>query len=390
MAFVPSFFVSVLLRLKSLAWLYRKPLVVVLAIVLIAYGVWVTFMPQRQAARAFPPPLVEVVTAQTGLVTDIIEAVGTARAYESITLVARTSGTISDILFTEGDKVAAGQELIRLDARERAAEREQILAQVLEARAKRDEIDARLTRARGLSKAGAVTEARLDELNTQLSASASAVKALEARLRAVDVRLEDVVIRAPFAGRVGLRNLSVGALIDPTQRLTTLDDVSRMRLDFSVPENAVAKLKEGAVVRALSDAFVGRTFAGQVEAIDSRIDPATRTVRMTAVLDNSDEALKPGMFMQISLTLEERANAVMIPEESLVGEGLRQYVFVIVNGKAERRDVRPGSRNKGLVEIVEGIQLGDVVVQRGVQRLRPGVAVQIKGAAPAGGKPPSS
>jgi membrane fusion protein (multidrug efflux system) len=166
----------------------------------------------------------------------------------------------------------------------------------------------------------------------------------------------------------------VGTLISPGDVITTLDDTSVIKLDFSVPETFVAMLREGLSVRATAPAFPGRTFAGKVASIDSRVDVNTRSVTVRALLANDDGALRAGMFLNVSLSKDERETLV-IPEEALTPEAERQYVFVVADGKAQRREVRIGGRAPGSVEILGGLEAGDRVIVEGTQKVREGAAV---------------
>ena len=237
---------------------------------------------------------------------------------------------------------------------------------------------ARLERAVALRRTGAGTEAQVTDLTAQVKTLESAIASAEARRRAAEARLEDVVVRAPFAGRLGTRSVSVGAYSSPGTRITTLDDLSRVRLDFAVPENLLGQLQPGQIVRATSAAYGQRAFEGRVSVIDPRVDPVTRTVRLTAEFPNPDEALKPGMFLSVALTVNARNHAVVIPEEAVVGEGLRHLVYVVKDNVVERRVVQIGQRQEGRVEIVEGLQPGETIIVRGVQRVRPGLTVTPK------------
>jgi membrane fusion protein (multidrug efflux system) len=172
-----------------------------------------------------------------------------------------------------------------------------------------------------------------------------------------------------------LRRVSVGTLISPGSVITTLDDTSVIKLDFAVPENFLAALREGLTVRATAPAFPGRNFAGKVASIDSRVDQATRSVTVRALLANEDGALKPGMFLNVALANDER-EALVIPEEALTPEAERQFVFVVDDGKAERREVRIGGRRPGSVEILAGLAAGEQVVIEGTQKVRDGGAVR--------------
>lgn len=308
-----------------------------------------------------PTVTVEVVAVGTGTVTERIEAIGTSRAWESMTVTARQPGTIVGITFEEGQRVRSGTVLVELEGRERRAD-------IDNARATRDEIRQQLVRARQLSASGSVAQARVDQLDQQMQAA-------EARLRATEARYDDVRIVAPFEGRLGMRQVSLGALVQPGTSITTLDDISQIRLDFAIPEIHLGRLRPGLAVTARSSAFTGRSFAGTVAVVDTRVDPATRSVRVTAVFPNPDETLRPGMFMNVELGLVERQNAVLVPEEAIVAEATRHFVLVVNDNRVDRREVRLGVRQPGQVEIANGLQAGETVIVRGVQRVRPGLVV---------------
>jgi membrane fusion protein (multidrug efflux system) len=327
------------------------------------------------APGAGPPPVVEVVTVSTGRVVEVTEAVGTTRALESVMVTAKVSGIVERILFEEGQFVQTGQELVRLDSAERQADLEAARAAIMTAQAQRNEINLRLERARQLRATGAGTEAQVADLTLQLRTSESAIVAAQARERASAARLDDLVVRAPFAGRVGVRQVSVGALLETRTAVTTLDDLTKVRLDFSVPEVLLASLRIGTPVRTRNVAFGNRWFTGVVAVIDTRIDPLTRSVRLTALIDNPDTVLRPGMFMNVALEVATRENTVLVPEEAIVGEGPRQIAFVVRDGRIDRRLVQIGQRQEGKVEVTEGLQPGEILIVRGVQRVRQGMQV---------------
>jgi membrane fusion protein (multidrug efflux system) len=319
--------------------------------------------------RAVAPVAVEVVAARSGTVREVAESVGTARANESVTITAKQAGNVDKINFTEGEQVRAGAVLIELEAKERRADVDQARADLEQSKAQRDEIKQRLDRSKQLKGSGNVTEARLDELESQLRAAEGRIRANEAKLRGMDARLDDNRITAPFHGRVGMRQVSLGALVQPGTMVTTLDDLSKIKLDFAVPENFLGKLKPGLRVIARTPAF-SRPFEGVVSVIDSRVDPATRAVRVNAIFENPDDSLKPGMFLNVELALAERQDAVIVPEEVLVAEGGRQYLFVVSEGRAERREVKVGQRFTGEVEVASGLKPGEQVIARGIQKVR--------------------
>ena len=328
---------------------------------------------QRQAA---PAPMVEFVTPKTMTVVERAEAVGTARANESVTLTSRQAGTVSRILFQEGQMVRRGEALVELESRERAADLDSVRAEISQARAVADEIRQQLDRARQLRATGNAPEARVDQLESQLRAAEGRIRQNESRQRAADARLDDFRITAPFEGRVGLRQVSVGALLQPGTAVTTLDDVSKIKLDFSIPEQFLAVLRAGLPVATRTPAYPDREFVGQVTAVDTRVDPLTRAVRLNATFDNADGTLKPGMFLSVALAVATRDNAIVVPEDALVAEGTRQFVFVVADGRSMRREVQLGLRMQSEVEIREGVKAGDQIVVRGHQRIRHNLPVR--------------
>jgi membrane fusion protein (multidrug efflux system) len=263
--------------------------------------------------------------------------------------------------FTDGQRVQRGQVLVELDGA-------QARADLAGAEAARAESASQLNRSRELLSTKALSEAQYDQLEATL-------KSNEARVAFARSRLDDTVIRAPFGGRVGLRKVSLGSLVNPGMTIASLDDISVIKVDFSVPENVLASLRDGLKVFALSAAFPDREFEGRVTSVDSRIDPVTRSVTVRAIVPNTDGALKPGMFLSVRLDRDVH-DAIMIPEAALVPEQSRQFIFVVEDGKASRREVRIGRREPGRVEVVAGLKPGEHVVVEGTQKVREGGAVR--------------
>ncbi len=336
------------------------------------------------------PIVVEVLPVTQGVVTEIAEAVGTSRAFESVVITAKVSGVIEAISFEEGANVKAGDELLRLDGAERRADLEAAKAAITQEEAKRNELRTKLDRAVQLRRTGAGTEALVDDLTAQIKTSDSAIQNAIARERAAQARLNDITVRAPFSGRVGIRNVSVGSFLQTSTNITTLDDISKVRLDFQVPENLLSRIQAGAAVRATTAAFGNRVFNGTVAVVDTRIDTTTRSVKLTGIVDNPDLALRPGMFLSVALEVARRPNAILIAEEAIVGEGPLQVAFAVVDGRIERRVLKVGQREDGKVEVLDGLKAGEQVVVRGVQRVRAGMPVNARplGSAPAG--PPAA
>ncbi len=315
---------------------------------------------------------VDVDTVRTGRMVETREAVGTVKALQSIIVTAKVSGVIEAIDFQEGQMVKVGDILIRMDSDERRADKEKAQAELSRAMAQRDEIAVKLERATTLQKSGSGAGAQVEDLAAQVKTLDGAIASARAAIKAAEARLEDSFVRAPFSGRIGTRNVSLGAYLSPGTQITTLDDLSVAQLDFAVPENLLDRLHIGQVVHATAAAYKGRVFTGAVQIIDTRIDPVTRAVRLTANFANADEALKGGMFLSVTLEVSNNDNATVVPEEAIVNEGMRHIVFVVNKEKrAERRVIIIGQRQRGLAEVLSGLTPGEVFVLRGVQRVRP-------------------
>lgn len=320
---------------------------------------------QEAGRRGAPggPVSVVVQPVRTATVVDRVESVGTVRAREAVTITSKVAGMVEAIRFAEGQRVEAGEALVQLDAAALRAELDQ-------ARALLDDARNQLSRARQLQPGQTIAAQRLETLEA-LSRQA------EGRVRQASARLEELRVIAPFSGRVGLRQVSPGALIQPGTTITTLDDTSRVRVEFSVPEVHLARIRVGRGVTARSAAYGERRFRGEVAVVDTRIDPATRSIRVISEFDNSDEALRPGLFLTVELVLEERPNALLVAEEAIDPVGDRAFVYVVRDGRARRQEVRLGLRLPGEVEIREGLAAGEPVIVRGIQRLRNDAPVRV-------------
>lgn len=300
---------------------------------------------------------------RTATVVDRAESVGTVRARDAVAITAKVTGIVQSIRFQEGQPVREGDLLVDLDAAALRAELDQ-------ARALFDDARSQLVRARGLQAGQTIAAQRLETLEAMARQG-------EGRVRQAEARLQELRVTAPFAGRVGLRQVSVGALVQPGTVVTTLDDISRVRVEFSVPELFVARVRVGSPVVARSGAFGDRRFEGRVAVVDTRIDTATRTIRVISEFDNADEALKPGLFMTVDIELERRNGALLIAEEALDPIGDRNFVYVVRENRARRVEVRLGQRMPGEVEVLSGLSAGDQVVVQGIQRLRNDAPVRV-------------
>ncbi|NDD74868.1 MAG: efflux RND transporter periplasmic adaptor subunit [Gammaproteobacteria bacterium] len=290
-----------------------------------------------------------------------LKALGTARANEAVEVVAKTSNLVTAIKFRDGERVSARAVLVELDS-------VQARADLAVATAALTESESQYRRARELLPTQALSKSQFDQIEATRNANA-------ARVDAARARLEDTFIRAPFAGRVGLRRVSVGSLVGPGTVITTLDDTSVMKVDFTVPENLLTALRPGLVLQVESAAYPNKQFAGRVASLDSRVDATSRAVTVRADVPNPDALLKPGMFLNVSLQRDQRS-AIVLPEESLVPEQSRQFVFVVEDGKAKKREVHIGERRPGSVEILDGLQVGERVIVEGTVTARDGAAVR--------------
>lgn len=293
---------------------------------------------------------------------DRFTALGTARANESIEVTSRISSIVTGIHFTEGQRVAARKLLVELDNAE-------IRADLARAEAALQQKRSQYARSKTLSQTRVVSDAELEELE-------AGVLMAEADVRAVRARLDNSYIRAPFAGTVGLRYVSLGDLVGPDTLITTLDDTDTIKLEFTIPETFLSSLEAGMSIEARSSVYPDRSFAGAVDTIDTRIDPATRSLTVRALMPNDDRAIRPGMFLTVAVE-KERENVLLIPEEALVPRQGRQFVFVVEDGKAIERQVELGARAPGLAEIRSGLDAGDTVITEGTQKVRNGVSVEI-------------
>ena len=311
--------------------------------------------------RGGPPKVVTQRVALQPLV-DEIEALGTARANESIEIQSRVSSVVTRIAFEEGQMVSEGELLIEL-------ENSEIVAGLVLAEASLAESQSIYNRSKSLESTQAISASNLDELHAQ-------VKVNQAQVEAARARLQNTQIRAPFSGRVGLRNVSPGSFVDNSTVISTLDDIEKIKLDFSVPETYLMVVSEGMDILAESIVFPGRIFEGTITSIDTRLDPVSRSVQVRALIPNSDGVLKPGMFLTVDLQ-RDRGDVLLAPEQAIVPEGTHQFVFVINNGVAEKRAVTLGRRIPGFVVIEEGLSPGAAVVTEGTHKVRDGLAVEV-------------
>ncbi len=319
---------------------------------------------------AQPAQLPEIIAAPAVIstVSDPIEVLGTLRANESAELTSSITETIAEIRFSDGQRVERGQVLVALTNREQ-------LADLAEAEADLDEARRQFERVSDLAERGQESRAMLDRSRRELDTAT-------ARLAAVEARLSDRLIVAPFDGVLGLRNVSVGSLLTPGTVVTTLVDDSVMNLDFGVPELRLGQVHPGLRLSARSRAWPDYEFEGEVTSISNVVDPVTRSFQVRARLDNPDGLLRPGMLM--TATLEgARRQAVSVPEEAILSRGREHHVLVVRTDEqgqstVVRQRVELGTRSRGRVEIRAGLDADQRVVIHGGFRLSDGQAVRVQ------------
>ncbi len=316
---------------------------------------------QRGDAAASRPIPVTTQVVQPSAWSDTLQAIGTVKARESVTLTSKVSEVVQDVHFDSGDEVRAGAPLITLRGDSQQAA-------LVAAQATYAEADQLYKRQVSLADQQLVARASLD---TQKSIRDAAL----ARVQQMRSDIGDRNVRAPFAGVLGIRQVSPGALITPTTVIATLDDISRVYVDFPIPENQLANLANGQSLHARSTSYPGRDFDGVVSTIDARIDEATRAVMVRGDFANDDRALRPGMLMEVQLARPER-QALVVPEIALVQVGRDTFVYrVKADGSVEQASIEVGARSAGKAEIVSGIKAGERIVVDGTGKLRPGSKV---------------
>ncbi len=321
------------------------------------------------APAAKKPPAavtsVSVYEVRSEAVFDRIEALGTTRANESARITASVTEKVVAVHFEDGQPVQAGALLVTLRQEEERAQHAAALEQL-------DEHKRELKRLKTLLEEKVIPQRDYDERLTLRNITRQ-------RIREAKARISDRTIRAPFDGVLGLRQVSVGALVEPGDLITTIDDLSRIKLDFNVPATFLGNLEPGAVIHAFSSGWGDERFEGTVATIGTRIDPETRSVLIRAVIPNREMRLRPGLLMTVEL-LNRQRQALMVPEEALVPVKRRHYVLTVGADRiVQRKPVVIGQRQPGMVEIAEGLAPGERVIIRGTTRVRPGQQVTIDG-----------
>jgi membrane fusion protein (multidrug efflux system) len=320
--------------------------------------------PPPDAPKAVP---VVVAKARTGAIAREISVVGTLRSNRSVVIRPEIAGRIAELLFEDGETVGADEPLLRLDSSVLEAELEQ-------ARSGLELRRANVNRAGELLARGTGTVLARDEAEAALRADDAAVKLAESRLA-------KTIIFSPFSGTVGLKRAETGDYVAPGQDIVNLEDIATLKVDFRVPEIFLASIVEGNTVAVSTAAYPGQSFLAEIVAIDPAVEEAGRSLLVRASLPNGELRLRPGQFVRVAVPVEERPDAVLVPETAVLLQNGRSLVYRMVDGKAVLTPVETGLRRDSEVEIVSGVTAGELVVTLGHEKLRDGVPIAVAPAA---------
>ncbi|MFO1350847.1 MAG: efflux RND transporter periplasmic adaptor subunit [Gammaproteobacteria bacterium] len=301
-------------------------------------------------------------SVKPGVVIRAIQAVGTLRANESVIVRPELGGRIQEVHFKEGQAVEKGAPLVTMETSINAAELEQ-------AKARLGLSQVNDQRMGSLRKKGLGSEQEEDQMRSDLRVNQASVALAEARLA-------KMTVRAPFNGVLGLRLVSVGDYLSPGQDMVNLLNLDPIKVDFRIPELLLSQIKVGQAIEVKVDAFPDQKFSGAVYAIDPQVDVNGRSLLLRATIPNKEQRLYAGLFARVDLILERRDGALLVPEEALVPQGDKQYVFKVVEDKAVRTEVKLGQRQGAQVEIADGLKAGDQVVTAGQIKIRDGAPVK--------------
>lgn len=307
--------------------------------------------------------VIEAIKVSMARLPHALTAVGSLRSDETVIVRPEIAGRIAQILFREGERVAKGALLVKLDDSVQQADLDKARANLVLSKSKFD-------RAEDLRKQGFISSQARDEAENNL-------KVAQADAELMQARLSKLALHAPFAGTIGLRLVSVGEYVKEGQDIVNLESIDPLKVDFRVPELALSQVKDGQTLQVTLDAIPDRAYDGRVYAINPLIDANGRAVVIRAQVSNRDGKLRPGMFARVRLFTSEAKDSAMIPEESLFPVGDDRYVYKVVDGKALRQKVEIGQRRDGKVEILSGLAASDLVVTAGHQKIRDGAAVRI-------------
>lgn len=348
----------------------RKTIIMVFTLLVILFMGYQWFKKESKQSMGPPRTVVKTVNVLTQDIPTTIRALSTLIAIHEANIASEINASIKSLHFNDGALVKQGDLLIGLDDASQQARLLQALAQQNLAQTAYD-------RARSLHAKGALPSQDLDKADADL-------KVAKADVTVAQAELAKTQIRAPFDGRLGDKNISVGQYITTGETLTHIVDKKQLKMQYAVPERYLNALKMGAPVTLTTAAFPDETFSGKVDYISPFVDKRTRTIMVEALFDNPQERLAPGLSGQITQVLINNQNARVIPEEALVPSITGYFVYKVVENKAVRVPVELGSRFQGMAHVTAGLEPNDVIVSQGQQGLREGALLEIVNAEPAG------
>ncbi len=340
----------------------RIPLFFLLALViaLIVYLQW----PQQKVEKAKHKRVIAVktVTLAQAEFKNVIESIGTTRAKEQVELTSKYADVVDEIFFDDGLIVKKGDLLVRLGSKEARSKVKELEANLAESMLQ-------LTRYQDLLKRKATSKSLVDQQNAK-------TMAIEAQLQSAQTKLDYLTITAPFDGVLGFRQISVGSYIGSGDQIARLDNISTVKVDFSLPERYLPLVSVGQVIQASSAAYQSELFTGNVTSIDSRVDAITRTIKVRAEIENADYKLRAGMLLNVHI--DQQVDTVLqLPESAIIPIEDKHYVYVADNNVAKRIAITIGRRQPGIVEVVDGIAEGTEVIVEGALKLRDGSDISI-------------
>lgn len=310
-----------------------------------------------------PPTKVEATKAVTEQIAEKMNVVGNLTSKESVVISSEIMGRIVSIPFKEGQEVKKGDLLFKLDDSVQKAE-------LLKAQANYQLAQNNVKRYDDLLKTGAISKVQYEQSQADLNLSTANIDLAKANL-------EKTTIRAPFSGVAGIRQVSIGDVVQNGQKLVNLEQMSPIRVLFTAPEKYLTQIKEGEKITITSESYPNEIFEGEIFAIDPRIDQTTRSISVQATSPNNDRKLFPGQFVSISMPLESTREAVIVPDQALVPEGTTVSVLLVVDDKAKKVPVKTGMRANNKAEIISGVAKDDVVVTAGQLKIQDGAPVRI-------------
>lgn len=350
----------------------RGPLVAALGTGLLAVvgatAGWLLFTEPESDAREVPGPSsrtvpVETALAQSGAAATLIRATGTLKASDSVVMQPEIAGRVVEVLFEQGQAVTAGTPLVQLETQTLRAELDRAQAALALS-------TENYRRSESLSRRGATAAQALDEARAALATA-------EADVDLARFRIEHATITAPFDGVIGLKEISVGRYVEPGDELVALERIDPLDLDFRLSERWLTKLRPGDAVAVTVDAVPGQQFEGRVVALAPQVDVNGRAVQLRASVPNPERVLRPGLFARVTLELDARPEAVLVPEAAIVLQQAGAMLYRVVDGKAVQTRVTTGVRRDGMVEITEGLAAGETVIVNGHVRLRDQIRVEV-------------